>query len=497
MEILLRDYQALAADQLRANISRSVLAQILCMGTGSGKTVIAAYLATACHAKGKRLVFIVDRVALIDQTSALFDSYGIPHGVIQAGHWRYRPWERVQIVSAQTCDIRGLPDDADLYIVDEAHSLRKLIVDLISKRIAPVIGMTATPVTKGLGRHYQAVVNVISTNKLIADKHLVPFRIFAASEPDMTGAKVTAGEWSDNEAAERSMPIVGDCVAEYLKHGEGRKFIAFGATVAHCEEIQRQFMAAGVICDLYTYRTGDDARKDMVAEFRKPDSSIRGLISVAALSKGFDVADVGCIIMARPLKSSLAEHIQILGRGLRSSRETGKKDCLVLDHSGNCVRFWDQMQEFFENGIAELDDGAPKKRAPAQPKEKKVIKCSQCACVHAAAPCCPACGFEYPPKPSKVTHVQGTLRELIASGNRAVLTREIWPQIVGLAHQWGKSKCWALAQYKKMSGSWPAQDFDHTTPTTPSKEVVGKIKSFAVAYHIGRSKQQGERRTSA
>jgi hypothetical protein len=68
----------------------------------------------------------------------------------------------------------------------------------------------------------------------------------------------------------------------------------------------------------------------MVEEFRKPDSYIRGLISVAALSKGFDVSDCGVIIMARPLRSSLSEHIQILGRGLRT--HPGKEECIVLDH---------------------------------------------------------------------------------------------------------------------------------------------------------------------
>lgn len=496
MDILLRDYQDFAVDKLRANIREGIKNQILCMGTGSGKTVVAAYLAAECDKKMKRLVFVVDRIALIDQTSETLDRYGIPHGVIQAQHWRFRPWERIQIISVQTASRRGIPE-AEIYVIDECHGLHKTVIDRIEKRDTVVIGLSATPFTRGLGKHYDSVVSVVSTSKLIADKHLVPFRIFAASEPDMTGAKVTAGEWTDTEAAERSMPIVGDCVAEYLKHGEGRKFIAFGATVAHCEELQRQFMAAGVVCDLYTYRTGDDARKDMVTEFRKPDSNIRGLISVAALSKGFDVSDVGCIIMARPLRSSLAEHIQILGRGLRSSPETGKRDCLVLDHSGNCVRFWYQMHDFFEHGIAELDDGARKKKEPAPPKEKTAVKCSQCHCVHDAAPFCPACGFEYPPKLSNITHVQGTLKELVASGDRATLTRDVWPQIVALAHEKGKLGNWAFGLYCKIAGGRPDRylDFERTQPVTPSREVRNKVTSLLIARAKGFGKQ-AERRVA-
>ena len=113
-----------------------------------------------------------------------------------------------------------------------------------------------------------------------------------------------AGEWTDEEAAKRSIPIVGDCVAEYIKHGGGGKFIFFGANVAHCEEARKQFLAAGVKVELYTYMTPEDDRREMLKELRKPDSTIRGLLSVAALSKGFDLADIEVIIIARPLKSS-------------------------------------------------------------------------------------------------------------------------------------------------------------------------------------------------
>lgn len=494
MDILLRDYQEAAVEKLRDNIRVGVKNQILCMGTGSGKTVVAAQLAAECAKKMKRLVFVVDRVALINQTSATLDQYGLDHGVIQAQHWRWRPWERIQIASVQTLARRKWPD-ADLIIIDEAHSLHKTITDRIGKRDVTVVGLTATPFTKGLAKHYDSVVSVVTTNQLIADQHLVPFRIFAASEPDMTGAKVTAGEWSDAEAAERAMPIVGDCVAEYLKHGEDRKFIAFGATVAHCEEIQRQFMAAGVVCELYTYRTGDDARADMVTEFRKPDSSIRGLISVAALSKGFDVSDVGCIIMARPLKSSLAEHIQILGRGLR--KHPGKNDCLILDHSGNCVRFWDAMQRFFENGIAKLDDGNRKPKATAKPKENKAVKCSKCFCVHDAAPFCPACGFEYPPKPSSIQHIQGTLRELIFSGDKAAISCELWPQLVALALEKNQSSGWAFNLYCKITGGKPDRylDFERTPPISPSREVRNMVTSVLIARAKGFSKR-AERRAA-
>jgi DNA repair protein RadD len=477
----LRDYQLGSIDGLRNLIRQGVRNMILSIPTGGGKTVVASHLMAECYGKpGKRAVFVCDRIALIDQTSATFDRYGIPHGVMQGNHWRCKPWERIQIASAQTIAKRGWPD-ADLIIVDECHAVQDTVAKRIQDRNTIVVGLTATPMTKGLGKLYDGIMTVTTTNKLTADGFLVPFRIFAASEPDMTGAKVVAGEWTDTEAAERSMPIVGDCVEEYLRHGQGKKFIAFGCNVTHCEEMQRQFAAAGVMCELYTYRTDDDARTALVEEFRKADSSIRGLISVSALSKGFDVADVEVIIMARPLKKSLAEHIQILGRGLRI--HPGKTECIVLDHSGNCIRFWNEMHDFLEAGVTELDDGKKKEQKKAVKREREPVKCPNCAHVHKPMPACPSCGHTYK-RASMVEHVDGVLTELTGKKKKAGPSpeekREFFAQLRYLASDRGHKPGWAAYKYKEKFGDWP-EDRD-VEPMEPSLKVLNWVRSRAIAY---------------
>jgi superfamily II DNA or RNA helicase len=333
----LYDYQERAIEQLRENMRAGVKNQVLSAPTGSGKTLISAHLLMEALGRGTRSVFVADRISLIDQTSGVLDRYGIGHGVIQASHWRWQPWQRIQVASAQTLARRKWPDDLSLIVVDECHTISQTTVRRIAERDCWTVGLTATPFTRGLGKYYDAVVSVTTTRELIGRGYLAPYRIFAASEPDMRGAKVVAGEWTEKESAERSMPIVGDCVREYLDKASDKKFIAFGVNVAHCEEIQRQFLAAGVPTGLYTYQTGTPERAEMITEFRKPDSYLRGLISVSALAKGFDVEDVGCIIMARPLRKSLAEHVQIFGRGLRKDPADPAKECIVLDHSGNCI----------------------------------------------------------------------------------------------------------------------------------------------------------------
>jgi DNA repair protein RadD len=479
--IQLRDFQAASVEQLRNNIRTGIRSQVLSAPTGSGKTICAAHLLDECYNKGRRAVFVADRISLIDQTSAVLDRYGIPHGVIQSNHWRTRRWERIQVASADTLARRGWPE-FDLMIVDECHTqketTRRAIGTMPPKAVA--IGLTATPFSKGLGTSFKAVVSVTTTNRLIEEGHLCRYRVFAASEPDMEGAKVVAGEWTDAEAEKRSMPIIGDCVAEYLKHTPGTKFIAFGVSVAHCEEIQKQFMAAGVHCALYTYQN-ENERGKWIEEFRKPDSYIRGLISVSALAKGFDVSDVETIIVARPLRSSLAEHIQMLGRGLRS--HPGKEMCTVLDHSGNCVRFWDETNDFFENGATELDDGT---RKPAEKKrdakEKKPKKCPKCFRVHDPAPACPNCGYAYP-RNSNVAHVAGELSEVGSKGKSATAAQkqDIYSQLLYIAHDRNRSDGWVAHTYRDRFKVWPAPSLLKVRKP-PTQEIERWVKGRIIAH---------------
>jgi len=488
MKIDLREYQSDAIEQARQAIRGGAKNVLICAPTGGGKTVIASALIEANQGKGKRSAFVVDRLSLIQQTSDTFDRYGIDHGIIQADHPRFRPSKPVQLCSQQTVARRRWPD-ADLIVVDEAHTVTETVKKRISPRDTITIGLTATPFTKGLGKLYDAVVNVTTTNRLIEQGFLSSYRIFACAEPDMEGVKVVAGEWEQQETQKRALQVVGDVVQEYLKHGHDRKFICSAVDTAHVEELQRQFLAAGINAATYTYKDRDEDRTETVAEFRKPGSSIKGLITVTAASKGFDVPDIGVVIMARPLRKSLAEHIQFFGRGLRIA--DGKTECIVLDHSGNCGRFWTAMQEFFEVGVSELDDG--KKKEKPKPKEKadaEPIKCPSCRHMHKPMPFCPACGHEYP-KRASVEHVPGTLKELVATGDQALLRAKLWPQI-----------CWIVANERKprdnehaqkmaqaifigMTGKSAHAKFENTTPVSASPEVRNKIKADHLRWLYG------------
>ena len=79
-----RPYQTQAIADLRQAMNRHKRV-LLVLPTGAGKTFIAATVARGAHAKGRRVVFLVHRQELVEQTSRTFTAEGIPHGMLVAG----------------------------------------------------------------------------------------------------------------------------------------------------------------------------------------------------------------------------------------------------------------------------------------------------------------------------------------------------------------------------------------------------------------------------
>ena len=61
--------------------------------------------------KGKRAIFICDRRTLIEQTSAVADSYGLTaHSVLMADHWRYDPSSPFRLPALRRSHAAKWPD---------------------------------------------------------------------------------------------------------------------------------------------------------------------------------------------------------------------------------------------------------------------------------------------------------------------------------------------------------------------------------------------------
>lgn len=504
----LRPKQRESIAALKQGIIDGHTRQLLVGPTGFGKTTCAAHLLRLAYEKGSRSAFVVDRTSLVDQASATLDRYGIPHGVIQADHWRRMVTEPIQVCSAQTLERRGIGSDWKLMIVDEAHCVRRGLVEWMKKHSAVrVVGLTATPFTGGLADLYSGVVNVTTTNAEIEAGYLVPLKMYAATAVDMTGAKVVAGEWAEKEIEERGTKIVGDVVSEWItqtqRHfGGPAKTIVFSATVAHGDELVRQFQAAGFNFVQISYKDGnDESRRAVIEEFRKPNSSIVGLISCEALTKGFDVPDVVVGVACRPYRKSFSSHIQQLGRVMRAS--PGKTFGLWLDHCGNALRFLEDQVALFEHGVQALDEGELDRKTRKEPseREKSDMKCAACGFVlPGGARACPACGAERPRRQSTIESVPGRMHALTMeadfSGTPDYLRDRdsVWAQLTGMALDRKRGDIeaasrWAAGQFKSLYGDWPRRKFDPDAGVPPSEKVRRKVMAGIIKWAKAREAQ--------
>lgn len=440
--------------------------------------------------RGKRALFVCDRTTLINQTSETADRYGMTdHGIIQAKHWRRNSSAPFQIASVQTLGKRGFWPRADVVIIDEAHTQYKPWVEFVQHTDAAVIGLSATPFSAGLGKIFSNLVNAISMHELTVSGVLVPLQIRSCTRTDMTGAATVGGEWTDKAAEERGMKIIGDVVTEWQKFGEGRKTIVFGSTIAHCEELSNQFNAAGIFSAVFTSHTSASDRKMLLDEYRKEDSALRILVSVEALAKGFDVPDVGCVVDCRPLRKSLSTAIQMWGRGLRSSPETGKKDCILLDHSGNIVRFMEDFVDLYYNGLGALDDGEKLDKKIRKDDDYESKGCPSCGFKPFIKRCI-SCGYERKVE-SLIEHVSGESVE-IALGKKVLASdaRNMWDQVCAYAKTYSSPekqywRAWNL--YKNIVGSPPPKSWEFNDSFVEiTKNTHNKIRSLNIAYKKAR-----------
>ncbi len=415
--IQLRPYQMSAVEALREGIRAGKKRQLLVAGTGAGKTLTSAHILNEAAQKGSYTLFIVDRVALVDQTSAVFQEYGIAHGVVQGDHHRWAPRENVQVCSAQTLARRLLPREPSLIIVDEAHCQYRATLDFMDRNPSAVcIGLTATPFTPGMGKHWHGVVNVIPTRKLIEGGHLVEPKIYVARSPEDKELGLNSyGEFSDASATAAGIQIIGDVVTEWVaktqEHfGGPAKTIVFSPTVEHGRELCAAFAAAGFNFQQISYLDrSDEERAEKIAEFRRPDSIIHGLVSCGVLTKGFDVPDVAVGISCKPYRKSLSSHMQEIGRVMRTHPSTPTK--LWLCHSGNIERFALDMFDVWDNGAGELSHAEKRDSKPRERNEteRKKVVCPECS-GSLRGNTCMCCGWEKPAR-SGVHAVEGELVE--------------------------------------------------------------------------------------
>jgi DNA repair protein RadD len=138
--------------------------------TGFGKTIVAAQRLRRLQDGGRRRLFVVPVLSLIDQSVEKLYAEGVSDvGVIQANHWMTNYARPIQVASVQTLQRRELPP-ADEIILDEVHRWYQFYPKLLADpgfADVPIIGLTATPWTKGLGKHFRRLIVGAKTQELI------------------------------------------------------------------------------------------------------------------------------------------------------------------------------------------------------------------------------------------------------------------------------------------------------------------------------------------
>jgi superfamily II DNA or RNA helicase len=464
---------------------------ILQAATGFGKTLTAIDIIHRALAKGKRVLFVVDRITLIDQTSAEFDKHGLDHGVIQGQHWRTNSMMQLQLGSAQTIPrrYRTQENHFDLIIVDECHAVYKSFVEMLTEgqwKDVPVIGLSATPWTKNLGKIYDDLVLSKSTGWLIENGYLSEYEAYGGVKPDLKGVKTTAGDFNQKELSKRvNRPsIIGDIVETYKKYGhcEGKylKAVCFAVDVAHSKSIVEQFLLSGISAAHIDAHTPEEERLAILHSHDIGDTKI--LCNVGITTKGWDSPDTLCLIYARPTKSEML-HVQIMGRVLRVA--TCGSKALILDHGGNIERLGFPDSRFSEHlcqGDVNLEKQKKKEREEPLPKP-----CPSCTYMFVGQKC-PVCGFERKPQ-NGVEVKDGEFKKL----DKVDMSEKL--EWFGMMLGYVRSKGWkdgsASHMYRQKFGVWPAKK-QGVAAITPNEEVLKYIKYL----NIKRAKTPYNRRRS-
>jgi len=437
----LRPYQQQLVTEIRGQYQlghRSVLAVL---PTGGGKTYIFSHIAQAAARKGNRVLILVHRAELLDQASRAMP---VPHGIIAANRGMDLS-HAVQVASVQTVARRLhlLPRDFfQLIVVDEAHhsTANQWSATIAHFSQAKLLGVTATPIRgdgRGLGGHYQVMVEGPTAQQLTDDGYLAPAKVLAPPGFNSSGLRKRMGDFDTKDAEQRVGTIMGDCVNHYRKHLDGQTAIAFCCSVAHAEATARLFQSAGIAAASIDGTMSSERRRDLLSELGT--GRLRVLTSCALIGEGVDVPSVGGCILLRPT-TSVGLHLQMIGRCLRP--QDGKR-AVVLDHVGNTLR----LGHHLEPREWSLDGGAKQTREQAP----SVKVCPQCfATSPSQAQVCSDCGHEFRAEVRELKVVDGELQELAIAARarkQAQGGAQTLEQLIALGQQRGYKNPVAWAKH--------------------------------------------------
>jgi len=409
-EIVERHYQQRAIRRIGETFERDRQRKALVvMATGAGKTrtVIALVDLLQRANWAKRVLFLADRVALVNQAANAFKAH-LPDAAAVNLVTDKATEARVYVSTYPT--MMGLINETDeglrrfgvghfdLIIVDEAHrSIYQKYKAIFAYFDALLVGLTATPKdeidhnTYGLfGLEDGVPTDAYGLEDAISEGYLVPPRAVSVplkfqregikyaelsederaqwdeldwdeegNAPDEVGAEAV-NKWLFNtdtvDKVLETLMTQGHKVAGGDRLG---KTIVFAKNNAHANFIADRFNAnyphyAGQFARVITYQT--EYAQTLIDDFSVKEKAPHIAISVDMLDTGIDVPEVVNLVFFKIVRSK-AKFWQMVGRGTRLCKdlfgpEQGKKEFVIFDFCQN-LEFFSQNLEGSKGNVAE------------------------------------------------------------------------------------------------------------------------------------------------
>lgn len=379
-----RYYQQIAVNRTVEAIANGQNRIILVMATGTGKTYTAFQIIHRLWKSGakKRILFLADRNALIDQTKrGDFKHFKdkmtvVKHRMIDKSYEIYLALYQGLTGSDEEANAykQFSPDFFDLIVIDECHrgsaneeSAWREILTYFNK--ATHIGLTATPrETKETSNteYFGEPVYTYSLKQGIDDGFLAPYKVIRVGlNVDSEGYRPQQGK-TDKDGVEiedriynrkdfdrklvidERTDIIAQKVTEYLK-GFDRfaKTIIFCVDIDHAERMRNAISRhnADLVAENYKYVmqiTGDnDEGKRELDNFINPEEKYPVIATTSELmTTGVDAQTCKVIVLDANI-NSMTKFKQIVGRGTRINEEFDKLYFTILDFRNATDNFAD------------------------------------------------------------------------------------------------------------------------------------------------------------
>lgn len=310
------------------------------MATGTGKTVTATEKIRRIHKAGKKTLIVTHRQLLGDQflDKAVTAGLAFDVSLIRPRH-REMAWQSIWIANAPTLwrRLKTTRIEPDYIIVDEAHHLAaKTFQDILERwKRAILIGLTATP--KRLDGEpldpLEVLIDGPSVKYHIQHQHLSPYEGFnldVGLHDD--AAPLVAGDYNMGDQEQRLsadsgriMAKVRDKANEYLP---GRRWIAFGPTIAASRKLAEDLREDGFKCEHVDGTMSSGEILNVMRRFK--DGMLDGICSVNLIDEGVDCPWADAILIYRDTASEV-RYLQMVGRVLRYFKD---KVALIIDCVG-------------------------------------------------------------------------------------------------------------------------------------------------------------------